>query len=42
MQKNTLPMPAAFSRTTEFFFKICAIFNGSKVTSSQQFIILTL
>jgi len=34
-------MPAAFSRTTEIFFKICAIFNGSKVTGSQHFIILT-
>jgi len=34
-------MPAAFGRTTEIFFKICAIFNGSKVTGSQHFIILT-
>jgi hypothetical protein len=40
-RKNTLPMPAAFGRTTEIFFKICAIFNGSKMTGSQHFIILT-
>jgi len=38
-QKNILPLSAVFGRTTEIFFRICAIFNRTKVTGGHNFII---